>query len=201
MNPLGLLPLPSTVGPMAPPFAAIDAIFARPRDATAILFLIEDSGYMVPLWQYLRDTYLPSILAAIKGANPSASVGPFSPALPLLPTITPQAEALWMTTSEQVPFKPPSDFWDDIPAINFSSRGGKTISPVNVTHAIEVRQARSSAYALMHDFSLGAVGNLSPWTRNTPPCHYCDPEPLGRRSGSARTSCLVHRGGTNASSA
>jgi hypothetical protein len=126
---------------MTLPFTAINAIFARPRDATAILFLIEDSGCMFPLWQYLRDNHLSSILAAIKGANPSASVGPFTPALPLL-LITLQAEALWMTTSQPAPFKFPVDFWDDIPAIDFSPRGGNTISPVNVTRAIEVRQAR-----------------------------------------------------------
>ena len=135
---------------MTSPFAAIDAIFGRPRDAAAILFLIEDSSYMVPLWQRLRDSYIPPFLTAIKGANPSASVSPFAPALPHLPTATPQAEALWMTASENTPFKPPFDHsttrrtprWDDIPAINFSMHGGNTISPANVGRAIEVRRAR-----------------------------------------------------------
>ena len=67
---------------MTPPSAAIDAIFNRPRDAAAILFLIEDSSYMTPLWQRLRDSYLPSLLAAIESANPSASVSPSTPAPP-----------------------------------------------------------------------------------------------------------------------
>ena len=72
---------------MTLPFAAIDAIFGRPRDAAAaILFLIEDSSYMVPVWQRLRDSYISPFLTAIKGANPSASVSPFTPALPHLPT-------------------------------------------------------------------------------------------------------------------
>lgn len=134
---------------MTSPFAAIDAIFDRPRDAAAILFLVEDSSHMSPLWQRLRDTYLPSLLTAIKDANPSASVSPFVPVLPLLLIVTIQAEALWMSASERAPFKPPFDTstrrtprWDDIPAMNFSPRGGNTISPANVTRAIEVRQAR-----------------------------------------------------------
>jgi len=134
---------------MTPPSAAIDAIFNRPRDAAAILFLIEDSSYMVPLWQRLRDSYLPSLLAAIEGANPSASVSPFAPALHLLLTVALQAEALWMSASEHAPFRPPFDppsrrtpRWDDIPAINFSPHGGSAISPTNVTRAIEVRQVR-----------------------------------------------------------
>lgn len=131
---------------MTSPLAAIDAIFNRPRDAAAILFLIEDSNYMDSLWQRLRDSYLPSLLAAIEGANPAASVSPFAPALPRLPIVILQAEALWMIASEYAPFKLPFDpsarripRWDDIPAINFSAHGGNAISPVNVTHAIEVR--------------------------------------------------------------
>ena len=107
------------------PSAAIGAIFSRPRDAAAILFLIEDSSYMVPLWQRLRDSYLPAFLTAIKNANPLVPVGPFTSALPRLPIIAFQAEALWMTASEQVPFKPTFDpsarrspCLDDIPAIN-----------------------------------------------------------------------------------
>ena len=134
---------------MTSPFAAIDAIFNRPRDAAAILFLIEDSGYVVPLWQRLRDSYLPSFLAAIKNANPSVPVSPFAPPLSHPPIVTRQAEALWMSASELFPFKPPFDpssrrtpRWDDIPAINFSALGGNTISPVNVTRAIEVCQLR-----------------------------------------------------------
>ena len=54
-----------------------------------------------------------------------------------------------MTSSEHTPFKPPFDpsahrppGWDETPAIKFSSRGGNTISPVNVTRTIEVHQAR-----------------------------------------------------------
>jgi hypothetical protein len=54
-----------------------------------------------------------------------------------------------MTASEHVPSKLQFDpfahrtsRWDDIPAIKFSSHGGNTISPANVTRAIEVRQAR-----------------------------------------------------------
>jgi hypothetical protein len=134
---------------MTSPSAAIDAIFNRPRDAAAILFLIEDSGYMIPLWQRLRDSYLPSLLNAIKSANPSAAVSPFAPAPPLLPIVTLQAEALWMPASERAPFKPPFDpsarrtpRWDEIPAINFSPHGGNTISPANVTRAVEARKAR-----------------------------------------------------------
>jgi hypothetical protein len=134
---------------MTSPFAIIDTVFNRPRDSAAILFLIEDSCYMAPLWQRLRDSYIPSFLNAIKGANPSAAVSSFAPVLPLLPIITLQVEALWMPATERVPFKPSFDpstlktpCWDDIPAINFSPRGGNTISPVNVSRAVEVRQAR-----------------------------------------------------------
>ena len=54
-----------------------------------------------------------------------------------------------MTSSEHAPLEPPFDpsahrpaHWDDIPAIKFSSHGGNTISPLNVTRAIQVRQAR-----------------------------------------------------------
>lgn len=135
---------------MTSPFAAIDAIFNRPRDAAAVLFLIEDSSYMVPLWSHLRGSYLPSLLNAIKVANISAAVSQSVPVLPLLLILTLQVEALWMTASEDVPFKPNFDpsarrtpRWDDIPAIKFSSHGGNTISPVNVTRAIEVHQAYS----------------------------------------------------------
>ncbi|KAF9653585.1 hypothetical protein BDM02DRAFT_1589828 [Thelephora ganbajun] len=133
---------------MASPFAAIDAIFDRPRDAAAILFLIEDSTYMAPLWQRLRNSYLPSLLNTIKGANSSAAVSPFTPALPLLLIITLQTETLWMTTSGPTPFKPPFDpstgripSWDDIPAINFSPHGVNIISPASVTRAIEALSA------------------------------------------------------------
>lgn len=134
---------------MTSPFAAIDAIFSRPTDAAAILFLIEDSSHMAPLWQRLRDSYLPSFLAAIKNANPSAPVSPFTSALARLPIIALQTEAFWMTASEQVPFKPPFDpsarrspCWNDIPAINFAAPGGNTVSPASVTRAIEVRRVR-----------------------------------------------------------
>ena len=104
---------------------------------------------MAPLWQRLRDSYLPSFLAAIKNSNPPALVSPFTFALARLPIVAFQAEAFWMTASEQVPFKPPFDpstrrspRWDDIPAINFTTLGGNTISPASVTRAIEVRQVR-----------------------------------------------------------
>ena len=134
---------------MTSPLAAIDAIFNRPRDAAAVLFLIEDSNYMNSLWQGLRDSYLPSLLAAIESANPAASVSPFTPALPHPPITILQAEALWMIASEFAPFKPPfnpstrrTPRWDDIPVINFSTHGGSTISPANLTHATEVRQTR-----------------------------------------------------------
>ena len=59
---------------MTSPLTAIDATFNRPRDALAILFLIEDSSYMHPLWQHLKDAYLPSLFNAIELANPSAPV-------------------------------------------------------------------------------------------------------------------------------
>ena len=104
---------------------------------------------MTPLWQRLRDSYLPSFLTAIKHTNPPVPVSPFTSALPRLPIIAFQAEALWMTASEQVPFKPTFDpsarrspRWDDIPAINFTTLGGNTISPASVARAIEVRQVR-----------------------------------------------------------
>ena len=84
-NPLGLRYFPRQLVQMNSPLTAIDAIFNRPRDAAAVLFLIEDSSYMVPLWQHLRDSYLPSFLTAIKNANPSAPVSPFSPVLSHLP--------------------------------------------------------------------------------------------------------------------
>ena len=132
---------------MTSPFAAIDAIFNRPRDAAAVLFLIEDSTYMISLWPHLRDNYLPTLLNVIKVANLSAAVSRSAPLLPLLLSL--QAEALWMTASEHAPFKHQFDpsarrmpSWDNIPALKFSSHGGNTISPANVTRAIEVSQAR-----------------------------------------------------------
>lgn len=116
---------------MTSPFAAIDATFNRPRDAAAILFLIEDSSYMASLWQRLKDAYIPPLLNAITLANPSAA-----------------AEALWMTASQHVPSNPQFDpstrrtpRWDDIPFINFSTQGGNTISPNNVSRAIEALSA------------------------------------------------------------
>ena len=194
---------------MTSPFAAIDAIFNRPRDAAAILFLIEDSGYMVPLWQHLRDSYLPSILAATSGANPSAPVSPLTPPpLSPLPIISFQTEALWMIASGHSPFEPQFDpsarrtpRWDDVPAINFNTRSGSTISPVNVTRAIEVRRARfHRLHALTRDLPLGVVRGIWSWSRNTPSCHYRDPKPPGGRTGSTWNSCVVHRGGTTAPS-
>ena len=59
---------------MASPFAVIDTIFNRPRDAAAILFLIEDSCDTALLWQRLGDTYIPYLLDVIKNANPSTAV-------------------------------------------------------------------------------------------------------------------------------
>lgn len=86
---------------------------------------------MAPLWQRLKDAYIPSVFNAITLANPSAA-----------------AEALWMTASQHVPFKPQFDpsthqtpRWDDIPFINFSTQGGNTISPNNVSRAIEALSA------------------------------------------------------------
>lgn len=62
--------------------AAIDATFNRPRDAAAILFLIEDSRYMSPLWRRVREAYLPSLLNAVQVSNPTAAVSQFTlPAL------------------------------------------------------------------------------------------------------------------------
>ena len=105
---------------------------------------------MVSLWPCLRDSYLPRLLNAIKVANISAAVSPSVPILPLLLILTRQVEALWMTASEGVLFEPnfpPSagrtPRWDDIPVIKFGSRGGNTISPVSIAHAIEVCQACS----------------------------------------------------------
>lgn len=75
---------------MAPPSTATDTVFGCHSDRTAILFLIENSSYMAPLWQHLRDSYLPYILAAIEGANPSASVSPLPPlSLSYLPSQLP----------------------------------------------------------------------------------------------------------------
>ena len=130
--------------------AAIDAIFNRPRQAAAVLFLIEDSSYMIPLWPHLKDSYLPYLLNAIKAANVTAAVSRPTSALPLSYRSPPlQAEALWMTASEHAPFKHPfsptthrTPRWDDVPTIKFSSEGGNTISPASVARAIEVRQAR-----------------------------------------------------------
>lgn len=134
---------------MIPPSAAINAIFESPRDPTAIIFLIEDTSHMVPLWSRLRDSYLQSLLVAIEDANPSISVSPFAPALPLLLIVTLQPKALWMSASERAvwpPFNTPSPRtprWDDIPTINFGPHGGGSIiSLASVTRAIEVRRVR-----------------------------------------------------------
>ncbi|KAF9788021.1 hypothetical protein BJ322DRAFT_1018687 [Thelephora terrestris] len=112
---------------MTSPSAAIDAIFNRPRDAAALLFLIEDSKPLASLWQHVRDAYLPTLLNAIQAANPTAA-----------------AETLWMTTSQLAPFNPSSNrsgrrppHWNDIPFVSFSPHAETTISPINVTSAIE----------------------------------------------------------------
>lgn len=122
---------------------------------------------MAPLWQRLRNTYLPSLLNAIKGANPSAPVSPFTLALPPLLTVTFQAEALWMTASERVSFNPPFESstrrtprWGDIPVINFNSYGGNAISPTDVTRAIEACQVQSHRLRPDADFSSDVVDNL-----------------------------------------
>ena len=113
-----------------------------------------------------------------------------------------------MTTSERAPFKPLFDssahrtpHWDDIPAINFSPHGGDGISPTNVTHAIEVRQACPAAYALTHNLPLGIVGSVWLWTRDAPSHRYRGFEPLYRHSWLTWNSCLAHCGGANESSA
>ena len=49
MNPLVFHCSPQQPGQMTPLSAAINAIFNSPGEAAAILFLIEDSSYMVPL--------------------------------------------------------------------------------------------------------------------------------------------------------
>ena len=130
---------------MSSPFAAIDTIFNHPRDATVILFLIEDSVLMVPLWQHLRSSYLPSILTAASNTNPSTLVSPLTPLPSPLSIITFQTKALWMIASEQSPFNPSArqtPCRGGVPVINFNTHLGSTISPVSVTRAIQVRQAR-----------------------------------------------------------
>ena len=209
MNPLGLLLLPPTVGPN-------DLALRRHR------------CYLQPSQRRRRDSILDRgfrlygpPLAAPEGLLPpiyprrdqrceplrsreSAYSSPLSP----LPIISFQTEALWMIASEHSPFEPPFDpsarrtpRWDDVPAINFNTHSGSTISPVNVTRAIEVRRARfHRLYALTHDLPLGVVRGIWSWSRNTPSCHYRGPEPPGGRTGSTWNSCVVHRGGTTASS-
>jgi hypothetical protein len=176
---------------MTSPFAAIDAIFNRPRDAAAVLFLIEDSTYMASLWSHLRASYLPPLLSAIKASNLSVAVSLSAPVLPFSPIATLQAKALWMTASDHVPFEPSFDpsahrkpRWDDIPAIEFSSHGGNTISPINVTRAIEVRDLVLVASPLTRNWTLGIVSNFWPRTRRSPPYHR-------RSSESLRNSCVV----------
>ena len=161
MNPLGPLLLPSTAGPNDLALRCINAIFNCPRDAAAVLFLIEDSTNMDPLWQRLRDSYLPPLLAAVKGGNPSASVSLFFHIFSHPPTVTIQVEALWMIASDD-PSAHRTPQWDNIPAINFSAHGKNTISPINVARAIEVCQALFPAYAPTHDFYLGVVGSIRP---------------------------------------
>lgn len=147
---------------MTLPFAAIDAIFSRRRGAAAILFLLEDSSYMAPLWQHLRDSYIPSFLTTIKNANPSAPVSPFTPAFLCLLIFTLQAKALWMTTLENTPFEPPFDDWDDIPTINFSTCSRNTISPASVSCAIEVRQTCFRCLCSDTQLLPGIVRNFRP---------------------------------------
>ena len=206
-DPFGLPLLPPTLAQMAPPSAVIDAIFSRPRDAAAILFLVEDSTQMVPLWQHLREAYLPSLLAAVGTANPSVPMSPWTSAPPLLLITAPQAETLCMSASEQAPLQPLFDpstrrtpRWDEIPPINFSPHGGNTISPANVTRAIEVCQGRPVVYDLTLGFSLGVVGDLWPWARNAPSRHRRVAEPHRGHAGSPWNSRLVHHSRTTVSS-
>ena len=206
MSPLGLPLLPPTLAQMTPPSAAIDAIFSRPRDAAAILFLVEDSTQMVPLWQRLREAYLPSLLAAVKTANPSVPVSPCASVPPLLLIAALQAETLWMSASERAPFQPfdlstrRTPRWDEIPPINFSPHGGNTISPANVTRAVEVRQCRPIVYDLTPCFSLGVVSDLWPRARNAPSRHCRVAEPHRGHAGSPWKSRLVYHSRTTVSS-
>lgn len=151
------------------PIDAIDATFNRSSGTTSILFLIEDSSYMVPLWQRLARSYIPRFLTAIKDANPHASVSPPTPFLPLLPIMILQMEALWMITSQETPFKPPFDpptcqtpRCDNIPLINFSAHGENPVSPTNVTYAIEVHKLHFNRFCSDMILSLGVVGDLWP---------------------------------------
>ncbi|KAF9786626.1 hypothetical protein BJ322DRAFT_1184338 [Thelephora terrestris] len=144
---------------MSSPSAAIDAIFNRPRDAAAILFLIEDSSSLASLWQHVTDAYLPSLLNAIQAANPTVPV-----------------ETLWMTTSQKAPFNPSSDNAycrppNDIPHVVFSPHSETTISPVNVASAIEALSATFGRGPATRHLVIVAAVNPSADVLGTPKNH------------------------------
>ncbi|KAF9790766.1 hypothetical protein BJ322DRAFT_1104414 [Thelephora terrestris] len=144
---------------MSSPSAAIDTIFNRPRDAAAILFLIEDSSSLASLWQHVTDAYLPSLLNAIQAANPTVP-----------------AETLWMTTSQQAPFNPSSDNAycrppNDIPHVVFSPHSETTISPVNVASAIEALSATFGRGPATRHLVIVAAVNPSADVLGTPKNH------------------------------
>lgn len=151
MNPLGPLLVPSTSGPNGPALRC-HRCYLQPsqrRRRHSILgrglqlydLPLAESEGLVPPISPRRD----------RRGEPFCSREPvhcYSPS-PTNHYYHFQAEALWMSASDRAPLKPPFDpsarrtpRWDDIPALNFSSHGGNTISPANVGRAIEVRQAR-----------------------------------------------------------
>lgn len=69
----------------------IDTIFNRPRNPTAILFLVEDSDFMNCLQRSLRDSYLLLVLEVISRNNaPDLVCSPTCPSLKLLLTRIPR---------------------------------------------------------------------------------------------------------------
>ena len=143
---------------MTLPFPAIDAIFNRPRDVVAVLFLTEDSGYVFSLWQRLRELYLPLPLNAIKSANLSTSV------LPLLPVVVLQAEMLWMphrSAPRLSPHLTPPPTEPRAGTTSLPLTSVPTVEtpfpPANVTRAVEAPKVR---FCRTPDLALGIIGSL-----------------------------------------
>jgi len=149
MNPLGLPLLSSTASPNVPALRRYRCHLqpSQRRRCDSIL----DRGFQLhgPPLAAPEGIIPPLSPRRNRGCKPLRFRESVRSALPLLLTVTLQAEALWMSASEPAPFRPPFDprprrtpRWDDIPAINFSPHGGNPISPASVTRAIEVRQVR-----------------------------------------------------------
>lgn len=121
----------------------INAVFNRPRNPTAILFLVEDSDPMNCLQHSLRDSYLLLVLEVISRINTPGLVSPLThPSPKVTPNSYTQTQALWMSTSNRHPLQAPLDpfIYHQLPQDHTGLTDGHhgIPTPVSILSAIEV---------------------------------------------------------------